>query len=91
MNIKTIKERARILFEDRWYNVLKYICMIALPACAALYGTLASIWHLPYATEIVATINAVAAFIGALLCISSARYWKHRRSVKKTLDKQNNV
>lgn len=52
------------------YDVLKWICLIALPALAVLYFTLAKIWGLPYGAEITATINAVALFIGSLIGVS---------------------
>lgn len=55
---------------DKVYNVLKWICLIALPALAVLYFTLAKIWSLPYGAEITATINAVALFIGSLIGVS---------------------
>lgn len=55
---------------DKIYNCLKWICLIALPALAVLYFTLAKIWGLPYGAEITATINAVALFIGALIGVS---------------------
>lgn len=55
---------------DKLYNVLKWICLIALPALAVFYFTLAKIWGLPYEAEIPATINAVAVLIGALIGIS---------------------
>lgn len=55
---------------DKIYDCLKWICLIALPACAVLYFTLAKIWGLPYGAEITATINAIALFIGALIGVS---------------------
>lgn len=55
---------------DKVYNVLKWVALIALPACAVLYFTLAKIWGLPYGAEITATINAVALFLGALIGVS---------------------
>lgn len=55
---------------DKIYDVLKWICLIALPALAVLYFTLAKIWGLPYGAEITATINAVALFIGSLIGVS---------------------
>lgn len=55
---------------DKLYNFLKWFCLIALPALALLYFTLAKIWGLPYGPEITATINAVALFIGSLIGIS---------------------
>ena len=55
---------------DKLYDWLKWICLIALPALAVLYFTLAKIWGLPYGAEITATINAVALFIGTLIGVS---------------------
>lgn len=55
---------------DKVYDVLKWICLIALPALAVLYFTLAKIWGLPYGAEIPATINAIDVFLGALIGIS---------------------
>lgn len=61
---------------DKIYNILKWICLICLPALAVLYFTLAKIWGLPYEAEIPATINAIAVFIGALIGISQINYNK---------------
>lgn len=58
---------------DKIYTCLKWICLIALPAMAVLYFTLAKIWGLPYGAEITATINAVALFIGSLIGVSQLR------------------
>lgn len=58
------------------YDILKYIAQIVLPAAGTLYFALASIWGLPYGEQIVGTITAVDAFLGALLKISTDSYWK---------------
>lgn len=55
---------------DKLYDVLKWVCLICLPAMAFLYTALAKIWGLPFESEIPATINAIAVFIGALIGIS---------------------
>lgn len=55
---------------DKVYNVLKWVCLTGLPACEGLYFLLAKIWGFPYQSEIPATINAVAIFIGMLIGIS---------------------
>jgi len=64
---------------DKLYNILKWICLIALPALAVFYFTLAKIWGLPYEAEIPATINAVAVLIGALIGISQITINKEGR------------
>lgn len=57
------------------YDVLKWIAQIVLPAAGTLYFALAKIWGLPFGTEIVGTITAIDAFLGALLGISSSSYY----------------
>ena len=59
---------------NRVYDVLKYIAQIVLPALGTLYFALSKIWGFPYGTEIVGTISAVDAFLGALLKISTDQY-----------------
>lgn len=59
---------------DKLYDVLKWIAQILLPAAATLYFALSQIWGLPYGEEIVGTITAFDAFLGALLGISSLSY-----------------
>ena len=61
-------------FNNRCYDVLKWIALVVLPACATLYGALAPTWGWPYAEQIVYTITAVDTFLGALLGISNLQY-----------------
>ncbi len=61
---------------NKAYDVMKFIAQILLPALATLYFALAKIWGFPYGTEIVGTISAVDAFLGALLKLSSDKYYK---------------
>lgn len=61
---------------NRVYDVLKYIAQIVLPALGALYFALSAIWGFPYGEQIVGTITAIDAFLGALLGISTAQYKK---------------
>lgn len=58
------------------YDVLKWIAQILLPAIGTLYFAVAKIWGLPYPAEIVGTITAVDAFLGAVLGISTKNYNK---------------
>ena len=61
---------------NKLYDILKYIAQIVLPALGTLYFALAKIWNFPYGAEIVGTISAVDAFLGALLKISTDQYNK---------------
>ena len=62
--------------DDRIYNILKYICQIALPAIGGLYFALSQIWGLPYGEQVVGTISAITACLGILLGISTYQYNK---------------
>ena len=67
---------------NKCYDVLKYIAQYVLPAIGTLYFALAQIWHLPYGEEIVGTITAVDAFLGAILGISTMLYNKDKGAEK---------
>ena len=58
------------------YDILKKIAQVWLPAIGTLYFALARIWNLPYAEEIVGSLTAIDAFLGAILGISTAIYNK---------------
>lgn len=60
---------------NKVYDVLKYIAQIVLPAIGTLYFALASIWGLPYGEQIVGTITAIDTFLGAILMISTSKYY----------------
>ena len=59
---------------SKWYDFLKYLDLVVLPAIGALYAGLSQIWTLPYAAEVPATITVICTFLGAILCISTAQY-----------------
>ncbi len=63
---------------NKVYDVLKFIAQIVLPALGTLYFALAKIWGFPYGEEIVGTISAVNAFLGAVLKISTIQYNKQQ-------------
>ena len=65
--------------DNKVYDVLKFIAQILLPAMGTLYFALAKIWGFPYAAEVVGTISAIDAFLGALLGISSMNYNKEQQ------------
>ena len=61
---------------NKVYDVLKYVAQIVLPALGTLYFALAAIWGFPYGEQVVGTITAVDAFLGAVLGIASYNYNK---------------
>lgn len=52
---------------DNVYNVLKWVGLIALPALAVFYSIIAPAWGLPYADQVVLTLNALGVLIGTLI------------------------
>lgn len=67
---------------DKVYDVLKWICLIALPALGSLYFGLSKIWGFPYGVEVVGTLDLIAAFIGALIGVSTISYRKEAENDK---------
>ena len=58
------------------FDRLKWVAMYLLPAIGTLYFTIASIWHLPYAEQVVGTITALDTFLALILGISTNIYNK---------------
>ena len=57
---------------DPVYNFLKWFALICLPALAVLISVVLPVWHVgdDLVKPLVVTINAVGAFIGALIGVS---------------------
>ena len=62
---------------NKVYDVLKWIAQYLLPALGTLYFALSTIWGVPYGEQVVGTITAIDAFLGAILGLSSATYYKN--------------
>ena len=65
-----------MIIPDKVYNVLKYVCLIALPAIEVFWVALGQIWGFPLVPEIAGTIAAIDALMGTLLGISTLNYNK---------------
>ena len=66
------------MVNDKVYDILKWITQLLLPALGTLYFALAGIWNLPFGEEIVGTITAIDTFLGAILMISTKKYYKNK-------------
>lgn len=58
---------------NKAYDILKWACLIAVPALITLISTLGTIYGKD-TTAITATIGAIATFVGALIGVSNANY-----------------
>jgi hypothetical protein len=68
------EEEVEVKLSNKAYDQAKFVALIALPAIGTLYFAVAAVWGLPKADEVVGTIVAVDAFLGALLGLSSSTY-----------------
>lgn len=64
------------MLNNKIYDVLKWVAIIAMPALAVLIASLGQIWGWPEADKITLTINALALFMGALIGVSTHNYKK---------------
>ena len=59
---------------DTAYTILKWLCLVCIPAATTFYCALCAVWGFPYADEVAKTSAALCAFIGALLGVSTVEY-----------------
>lgn len=68
-----------MILNNKVYDVLKWVVVIALPALAVAYGAFGSTWGLTHVDQVVVTINVLATFLGALICVSTVNYNKNTK------------
>lgn len=73
-NVNPVPTVSTPFLSDAWYNRLKWVAQILLPALGTLYFALAGSLGLPAAEQVVGTVLAVDTFLGALLGLSSRQY-----------------
>lgn len=61
------------------YDFLKYMAQIVIPALATLVVTLGKIWGFPLGEEVSGTLMALDLFLGALLKVSTDKYWEEEQ------------
>lgn len=64
----------KVDMSNKVYDILKISALIFIPAIATLIATLGEIWGWHNADKIVATINALAVCLGAILTKLSMDY-----------------
>ena len=71
------------MINNKVYDVLNVIAKIVAPAITFISAVLA-IWHVPYTTEITATLGAFDVLIGALVLVFKVKYDKTIKKQSKT-------
>ena len=61
----------KYLLPDMYYDAIKFIVTVVMPAASVLYAGLAGIWGWPYAEEVTRTIAVVYTFLCAIMGIST--------------------
>jgi hypothetical protein len=61
---------------DKWYNILKWLVVIVIPAITTAYVGLSAVWGWPYAEAIAKTSAIICTLLGSILGISTAQYYK---------------
>ncbi len=65
------------ILNNRWYDILKWVAIVALPALSTFIVVISKIWGWADMGSMIAqTITAVAVLLGALLGISHIQYSK---------------
>lgn len=59
------------ILPDKYYDLIKYVVTVIMPAISILYVGLAAIWGWPYADEVSRTIAVAYTFLCAVMGISS--------------------
>lgn len=68
------------MLDNRVYEILKWVAMIALPAISTLVSVVLPLWNVcdeGTVTAIVGTLTAVATCLGTLLGVSTVKYRKN--------------
>lgn len=63
---------------EKWYTVLKWLCMVCIPALTTAYVGLDSVFKWGYADTVAKVSAIVCTLIGALIGISTADYYKDK-------------
>lgn len=74
------QSKGSLALPSRLYDVFKWFALILLPAVGAAYFSLAGLWNLPNAEQVVGTIVVAEVFLGAILQISKMSYDKSDKS-----------
>ena len=62
------------MLPSKLYDILKPVAQVWLPALGAAYFSLAQIWGLPEAEEVVGTITIIDTTLGVILGISTSKF-----------------
>jgi hypothetical protein len=59
---------------NKWYDRLKWVAILGLPALATAIRVIFGLWGIPHADAVAGTITAIAAMLGTWLGVSNIQY-----------------
>lgn len=65
-----------IFKNSKVYDVIKWICLVVVPALNLLISGLCTLYGWTWAPYVIGTIDLVAAFVGAILGFGAIKYQK---------------
>ena len=65
-------------FPEKVYQILKWVALTVIPALTALYGVIGTTFNIPYTQQILMIMPAIGTFIGALIGVSTAKYYQDK-------------
>lgn len=63
-----------MIIKGKLYDVIRWVAQIVLPGVGTFYFTVAQIWGLPAAEQVVGTLVAVATLLGVIVGLSKVSY-----------------
>lgn len=64
-----MRKKRKNKMKDKTYDIIKNCALIVVPV-TAFVASMISVWHIPYATELTATLTAIDTFSGAFVIIA---------------------
>lgn len=74
---------------DKIYDILKWVAILALPAFAQFIPNVFEIWCIPYGEQIGDTLQAISVLLGILLGISAVTYHLNKNKEDESNDNSN--
>lgn len=65
-----------MILNDKVYNTIKWILLTVIPALNILIATLCGLYGWTWGNIVIGTIDAIAAFVGAIIGVGSIKYQK---------------
>lgn len=59
---------------NKVYDILKWLALVAFDAVGLFYKTIAEIWAMPYGDQVLNTCVAVSVLLGTLIGVSGMQY-----------------